>query len=703
MAFRQLKLYSECGLYGKTFKVIRIAPPKLWLRRPDGEDLEIAFADLVNHPTFVPESIMKLDRKEVERTYDNVIAKLDDNKRYEVSKRLQLIEPLLILEKIQAGNIQAIAQFYDKCKDIVLENEEAIELKQEELITRITEKRGGSRASIMRYLSEYRRVESEGESRGLEGLISNKGRGYTGRKDNKCMNICHPEHPEIILDTIFVRLTDKQIEILKETIEKDYLNKYRVSKATIHRLIERRYARVNEPEINYSTISNIIDRIDKNAVERLRNMKGARAVYDEVARGYAEREATCRLDIIQMDHTRLDIQVIDDKTGLVIDRPWITLGIDVYSRGIWCLYLSHESPSINVVRKATQQGVFAKNTKKEYGTELEWEIFGIPNIIYVDNGMDFKSNEFKRMVNETLQSEIMHRPVKIPHYGAVIERLFGTINSELIHNLMGTTKSNIVDRGELNPEKDAFLTLSQLRKILVHYLVDIYPLRPHRGLANNISPLVKYRESVNEVGYPEWIDKADEQKYKIDFLISDKKPYTRDGVRWDNKIYKSAKCADIIGGREKKYTVKYDIDDISKIYLLHPKTKEFIELYCETPPYETVVGVNQYTYKKLIKFLRNEGEEKLKLLPGKAHMNRAWERLAKFIIEGLKEKKKVRQIVARMEGVKIDVTTAYQANQTDQTNQTTQIQQSQYAGNLEEELYLIAKKAEQVREGGYKK
>ncbi|MNW37445.1 hypothetical protein D3C74_144880 [compost metagenome] len=53
-----------------------------------------------------------------------------------------------------------------------------------------------------------------------------------------------------------------------------------------------------------------------------------------------------------MDHTRLDMQVIDDVTGLVIDRPWITLGIDVFSRGVWCLYLSHENPSINVVRKA---------------------------------------------------------------------------------------------------------------------------------------------------------------------------------------------------------------------------------------------------------------------------------------------------------------------------------------------------------------
>lgn len=711
MAFRQLKLYSECHLYGRIFKVVRIEHPIIWLRRPDGEELQMAFADLVNHPTFVPEETMKFEKKEEEKAYDNVIAKLDEGKREEVTRRYELIQPIIVLDKIKAGDIQAIAQFNDRWKELLLEDEEVINLNQETLIDRIEKlhkkemvqemrkgkktKRGVSRASIMRYLSEYRRAESEAKSQGLAGLLSNQGRGYTGRKDNKIMTICHPDNPEVILDTIFVRLADKQIEILKETIERDYLNKYRVSKATIHRYVERRCSKVNEPEVSYSTISNIIDRIDKKAVERLRYMKRAKQIFDEVARGYSDRDAICRLDVIQMDHTRIDMQVIDDATGLVIDRPWLTIGIDVYDRGIWCFYLSHESPSINVVRKAIQHGVFAKNSKKEYGTELEWEIFGIPNIIYVDNGMDFKSNDIKRLVNETLKSEISHRPIKTPHYGAVVERMIGTINSELIHNIMGTTKSNIFERGELNPEKDAFLTLSLLRKILVHYFVDIYPLRPHKGLGNNMSPMAKYRESVSEVGYPEWIDKSDEEKYKIDFLITDQKPYTRDGVRWDNKIYKSEKCSDIIGTKTTKYTVKYDIDDISKIYLLHPKTNEFNELYCETPPYETVAGVNQYTYKKLLQFLREEGKERLKLLPGKAHMNRAWERLAQFISEGMKDKKKVRQSVSRMEGVKVEVTTVYQAQQILQTDQTKK------ARNIEEELYLIAKKAEQSGEGSY--
>ena len=55
----------------------------------------------------------------------------------------------------------------------------------------------------MRYLKNYRDAAADSHNHdGMEGLISNKGRGYTGRKDNKLVMICHPDNPEIVLDTI---------------------------------------------------------------------------------------------------------------------------------------------------------------------------------------------------------------------------------------------------------------------------------------------------------------------------------------------------------------------------------------------------------------------------------------------------------------------------------------------------------------------
>jgi transposase InsO family protein len=617
--------------------------------------------------------------------YESKLAKLKENKQLEVSQRFEVINPILILERIKEGNLQSLYFFKDKFSYLLEnESERLDELTQNDLIDRIEKHTGKSRATIMRYLAAYRAND-------LEGLISNKGYGTNSRKDNRLLTICDPDNPELILDTINVRLSDGQIKVLKEVIEQDYLTKLRISKAAVHRILDRKCMKHQVPDIKYVTICGIIDRIDEKVKETRRNPSKAKRIYDEVARGYADRDALGRLDIVQIDHTKLDIPVIDDATGQVISRPWLTLGLCVHSREPWCMYLSAEGPSENVVRKAIQHGVFLKNTVREYGTQKEWAASGIPNIIYVDNGMDFKSNDIKRLVNETLKSNLRHRPVRLPHYGALIERLFGTINRELIHNIWGTTKSNIVDKGDLDPEREAFLKVSQLREILIHYLVDIYPYKPHRGLPNNLSPRVRYMESVQEMGYPDIIFEDEKARYEIDFLHTEKKSYTRDGVRWENRIYKSNECQDIIGTRLKKYSVKYDIDDIGVIYLLHPKNEKFIKLHCESPPYEIVAGVSRYTYKLMEKELRQQGEAKLKEILDEDQIKKGWEAITKKIKEGYVNHKSVRQQVAKMGNVKVEISAPYSEHQAMQQRKTEQ------ALSFEEQLILKAKQAEELR------
>ena len=137
LSFNQLKVYDECSLYGKKFKVITIDAPNVWLKRPDGEDISITYSALINHPTFIPDIKMKQLRQEEFREYENALAKLDEKKRGEVSKRFEIIQPLIILDKIKNNNKQSISQFNDKFNDLLFENENVIDLKQEELLERI--------------------------------------------------------------------------------------------------------------------------------------------------------------------------------------------------------------------------------------------------------------------------------------------------------------------------------------------------------------------------------------------------------------------------------------------------------------------------------------------------------------------------------------------------------------------------------------
>ncbi|MGC6589684.1 Mu transposase C-terminal domain-containing protein [Paenibacillus sp. Dod16] len=684
MTISSFRLNAECEVYGIMYRIVSIQPPDVWLKRVDGESVKFNYFSLITEPSFKPHQSMIIARNKNEITSNNNVRKLSEERQDEVSQRFKIIQPILLLERIREGDLQALHLFHDKYKYLIKAGERIVLLKQKDLIGRILEMEKSSRATIMRYLKGYRQM-------GLDGLISDKGKGYTGRKDNKVLTICDPQNPDVLLDTITVRLPDTQIALIKEVIENEYLTKLRVSKATIYRSLSQKCMSNNIPEINYITISGIIDRIDVRAKERYRNHKKAKQIYDPVARGYADREAVGRLDIVQIDHTQIDMMVIDDVTGMVINRPWLTLGICVYSRETWCMYLSSEGPSENVVRKAIKHGVFSKNTIQDFDTQTEWVAFGIPNIIYVDNGMDFKSKDIKRLVNETLESELRHRPVKLPHYGALIERLFGTVNREVIHNIFGTTKGSIVDKGELNPSEEATLTLSDLRKILMLYLTDIYPYKVHRGLPNNLSPRVRYLESLKEMGYPDVIFDSEKSYYDIDFLHTTKKPYTRDGVRWGNRLYKSEQCGNIVGTRNKKYTVKFDIDDISAIYLLHPEINEFIKLHCESPSYETVVGVNHYTYKLMEKLLREEGQLKRNQILGKDQIEKAWGKISKVVGNSYTRKKTVRQTIAKMSNVTLKLETPYTKQQ------ELARQKNQSILSIEEELFQQAKQAEDRR------
>jgi hypothetical protein len=39
------------------------------------------------------------------------------------------------------------------------------------------------------------------------------------------------------------------------------------------------------------------------------------------------------LELVQIDHTQLDVMVVDESQRMVLGQPWLTLAIDVASRG----------------------------------------------------------------------------------------------------------------------------------------------------------------------------------------------------------------------------------------------------------------------------------------------------------------------------------------------------------------------------------
>lgn len=362
MTFNELKLNAELVYFGRKYVVLSISPPIIVIKRieGDGESIEINFVELVTNPSFKAGKTML---KEIEKDNTKFISLLDslsESHRKKVSVRYQMIRVLLVLERVKRHDIRAMYEFMMNHKDYLSDGQTLNELTQEELILKISHKyssvddngertKGASVRTIKRLLSAYRQAESEDEKRGEEGLISRAGGGYASRTDNKQLVICHPKKPDEVLQVLDVRIDQKYVPIIKEVIEKEFLNLKRMTKQAFYESVALRCTRQGIEEPKRITMLKLLDRIDSQIKVRMRDGSKAAKKFDDLIRGFSNEEAQYPLHIVEIDHTELDIDVIDGNSGLVIGRPWITLGIDVYSRMVWCMYVSFEPPSANVV------------------------------------------------------------------------------------------------------------------------------------------------------------------------------------------------------------------------------------------------------------------------------------------------------------------------------------------------------------------
>ncbi|MCY6494319.1 hypothetical protein [Leptolyngbya sp. GGD] len=92
-----------------------------------------------------------------------------------------------------------------------------------------------------------------------------------------------------------------------------------------------------------------------------------------------------------------------------------------------------------------------------------------------------------------------------PADGGIVERPFGTFNREFFNTLPEYVSSNVIERSP-QAETDACLTLLQLERLLVRYVVDNYNQRidarkgnqkiGHSISPNSVKKLQKWRQCI---------------------------------------------------------------------------------------------------------------------------------------------------------------------------------------------------------------
>lgn len=265
------------------------------------------------------------------------------------------------------------------------------------------------------------------------------------------------------------------------------------------------------------------------------------------------------LDLVEIDHTLVDVNLVSDDGGRVIGRPWLTLAIDVATRAIVGFYLTMDAPSSISVAMCVAHML----GPKPEGPEL-WPMYGKPHRILVDNGKDLRSAAFQRGC-EQHGIELSWRPVREPHYGAHIERLNGTL-MRMVHTLPGTTFSNARHRGDYPSERKACLTLKDLGLWFIEKICRGYHVRRHREIG--MPPLVAWeRAFTREDGtlVPPEVP-LDAMHIRRDFYPFVIRRLQRTGIQWARSRYWHGALAALIHA-DRSVMVHYNPLDRSRVWV----------------------------------------------------------------------------------------------------------------------------------------
>ncbi len=330
---------------------------------------------------------------------------------------------------------------------------------------------------------------------------------------------------------------------LVELIEGMALLKPPPSIATIHRRITGLAGERGWRAPSYGSVRSIVGGIDP-AMTTLAH-EGAAAFRDKYELVHRHRAVRPNATW-QADHTQLDILILDASGKEA--RPWLTTVMDDHSRAVAGYMVMLGAPSALNTSLALRQAIWRK-------ADPAWPVCGIPDVLHVDHGSDFTSLHLEQAAAD-LRIRLIYSGIARPQGRGKIERLFRTINTELLPELPGNLRNG-------KPASPPRLSLAEMDAAIGAYIVSTYNARPHRAIG--IAPVEAWRGDG-------WLPRMPETLAELDaLLVMVAKPRTvhRDGIRFEGLRYFDPTLAAYVG---EPVTIRYDPRDMGEVRVFHRNT-----------------------------------------------------------------------------------------------------------------------------------
>jgi putative transposase len=272
------------------------------------------------------------------------------------------------------------------------------------------------------------------------------------------------------------KLPSKSYELMNTCVDEQYLNSTDTSPISVYGHYRNACEKADVIAASFKTFLARLKRLDAKDTEQSR--KGFRAAY-QLDEFYWELKPTIPrhgdrpFEIAHLDHTELDIQLVDSVTGGNLGRPWLTLMMDANSRHILAYVLSYEPPSYRSCMMVIRECVRIHNR--------------LPQTLVVDGGAEFNSVYFEQLIAFYCITK-KNRPGAQPRFGSVMERLFGVTNQQFVHLLRGNTqitKNVRLVTKAVNPANLAVWTLPKLKERIGLYFSKVYENLDHPSLGES--------------------------------------------------------------------------------------------------------------------------------------------------------------------------------------------------------------------------
>lgn len=273
-------------------------------------------------------------------------------------------------------------------------------------------------------------------------------------------------------------------------------------------------------------------------------------------------ETTRPLEIVCIDHTPLDHRTFVLGGEEVVVRPTATAVMDLHTTVSLAAFVSLHPPSATTVALAMALSAINKTeVLKKYGVPGEWEASGLGETLYVDGAAELTSDAVQSACdryNIELRVGLPGRPERRGR----MERLWRTLNSE-VHSWEGSTLSNTEHLKEHGGQKPPVWDLEEVQR---RFLLAVMEYNNENYGGPKLPPIMQWRDQSSNAAVNRRIP-HDPQRVFVDFLPSDKREVTFEGIRFANCFFRSGEIAKLQYEGVKSVTIRYDPRDVRKVWI----------------------------------------------------------------------------------------------------------------------------------------